>query len=386
VRTFHGSFGLTGGTDNTLAHEATHQFQGHFFKDLMLLPSWVVEGMATYFGDGAKVQRKKVELNQIPFERLQSLQDAITMGRYVTIQNLLRIRKTGDPMVEMPCYDHGWGLIYWLLQGSKGKGEKVWKRYIDHLKEGPKLDVNEEAAVFTSLLLAETGYTSVEKWEEDYKAFIKNLALPVLGTWDASGKKWDGSKLLGVKLAFPDRMKPVKEGDLRRRYREAAAATTADGVRLFLSVFERGDDSEDQEKLRKEMLRNLVRVIFTGTTFDKEFEEEEVKEIRILDAIDMAVTKLRGRYTIHRETGIADEGGEKASAKGEKKAAKKSAAPAPSGGAADAGEQTARAVLFLTRDRIFLLCLTGPDAPFSKMESRFDDVLASIRLNEVIVK
>jgi hypothetical protein len=45
------------------------------------------------------------------------------------------------------------------------------------------------------------------------------------------------------------------------------------------------------------------------------------------------------------------------------------------------GEISVRVALIASPDRVYLFGLAGPDGPFSKMEPRFDEVLASVKLN-----
>jgi hypothetical protein len=421
VRAYHGSFGPTGNTDMVLAHEATHQFQHRIMKEMFAVPLWVIEGMATYFGDGTRIRPEGVQLNVIPRERLQSLQTAIATGHYVPLSTLLRIRKGRGS--EWPCYDHGWGVIFWCLQGDnpkfkfghKGEGKRVWKKYLDHLtkdlkKPFPATHFEDEAKFFTGLLLKETGKT-LEQWEEDFKKFITNLPQEPLGKWN--GRVWDGAPVK-MRFSLPEGLSPVKEEDLRFLSREAAAATSAGAVRLWLHV------GDNLDQVPRDALRNFIRSNFYDTEFDPDNKDEEVREDTVNGVIKVYVSAFRGKQARRREStvrlGVEPRAGAKAapkektgakekekekdkdkdkdkddqdkdSAKGQKKS------PAASGAAADSGEPAAPAVpepptesrvrvaLFSTLDRFYLFCLAGPEGPFSKIEPKFDEVLKSVKLD-----
>jgi len=385
VRTYHGSFALTGNTDMVLAHEATHQFQHRVIKNWKAVPFWLVEAMAVYFGDGTRISPKKVELNVIPRDRLQTLRDAIHGGFYVNLMKLVKIR---PPFNIGPCYDHGWGILFWLLQGDnpeykhghKGEGKRIWERYLRHVAtELEKLDVKGEAEYFRDLILKEarkpdgSPYSKIEEWEEDYKKFILALPLEPLGEWKP-GSRWDGFEKIGIKFRFPGGMKKVEEKDLRQPYREAAAATTKDGLRLWLSVYMNMDQQPQK------VLEAMIRGIFISVEYDGEFKFEHVKSIKVNDVLDVAVSKFQAKFRKRRESAVAQVQGGSQDGSG-----KKGASAEPNPGASNLPDPkkvvNVRLALFSTTDRVFLLALVGPDAPFSKMDPNFDAVLRSVRLN-----
>src|SRR6185295_1621309 len=116
-------------------------------KDMMSAPYWIIEAMATYFGDGSKYTKAgRVELHLIPRDRLQPLQEWIQNGAYFKIHDLLRLRY-GSPYV-IHAYHEGWALVYCLLDGykhhfpAKGDGRKVWDQYLHHVALALKPPVN----------------------------------------------------------------------------------------------------------------------------------------------------------------------------------------------------------------------------------------------------
>jgi len=381
VRAYHGSFDLTGNTDQVLAHEATHQFQHRIMLEMNYVPLWVIEGMATYFGDGSKIEPGGVQLHVIPRGRLQTLQAAINTGHYVKLERLLKLRKGRDN--EMPAYDHGWGVIFWCLQGDnaaynrsakghKGEGKRVWKQYLDHVtklqKPFPPNHFDLEAKFFMDLMAKETGKT-IEQWETDYKQFILALPIEPVGKW--SGRQWDGFNKVGVRFTAPEGFSPIKDQDLRVMHREAAAALTQDDVRLWLLADSRYDMPPDIA------LRAFVHSQFNDVEYDPDLKDEEYREEKISDVLPAIVTAFKGRYAVRREAtvrvDVGGKAGKKSAGKTEKKAAAKT--PDPTVGV------RARVALLPTTDRFYFFCLSGPEAPFSKEETKFDDVLKSVRLN-----
>ncbi|MGH9362071.1 MAG: hypothetical protein ACRD2T_09150, partial [Thermoanaerobaculia bacterium] len=363
VRAYHGTFGINGTTDMVLAHEATHQFQHRIMKFMWGVPNWLIEGMAVYFGDGTKIRRSRIDLHVIPRQRLQSLQDAISYGRYVPLKKLIRTPR------GMSAYDHGWGVIFWCLQGNnpkyrfghKGEGKRVWDRYLRHVtgeiaKPLPQGHAEQEAKYFEDLLLKETGAKSIEEWEEGYKKFIMALPLEELGKW--RGSQWDGWTTVGIQFTVPENLAKVDGKALRQTFREAAAATSDAGVRLWLAVL------EDSEMELTEALKALIGGYFTDQEFDPEYQEEEAKLEKVNEFIEGAATSFTGKHRKQRESRIvgggAEEGGKKA---------KKAPAPKKAKTVDPESEVKVRAVLFSGAGRIYLLVLSGPVAPFSKLET-----------------
>ncbi len=386
VRAYHGSFGPTGSTDMVLAHEATHQFQHRIMKEMPFVPNWLIEGMAVYFGDGSKISPSRVEIGVIPRDRLTSLRDAISGGRYMKLETLLRARRPPQ------AYDHGWGVIFWCLQGNnpkykfghKGEGKKVWDQYLRHValeikREMTFRHLDAEAKYFTDLLLKETKAPSVEKWEEGFKQFIMNLPLEPLGKWN--GKVWDSSNKTGLKITVPANFQPLEESALRQPFREAMAAVTQDGARLWIQV----DNMELVEP--EDILKAFMGGTFYDKEFDEEFEEEEVRatKVGILDAVE---TTFKGKPARRRESGmrggsepgVKDDPGKKTGGKG---------APAkkkdPSELVADE-PQSVRMTMIYTPDRIYFITLNGPEGAFAKVEPYFDEVLSSVQVNFALGK
>jgi|GEM_PF-1176970 len=198
VTGYHGSFGSTGSTEEVLAHEGTHQFQGMIFKSLQSLPIWTVEGLAVYFGDGSKISRRKVEINEIPRDRLVGLKSAIEDGNFCPLSKLLRLNQGRFGGFY---YGHAWGVFFWCLYGneygawskSDNTGGKIMEDWLLHCQQLDGFcDYEKEAKFFEQLIVLHSG-KSVEEWEEEYKEWI--LGLPVEELGRKRGNKYSSDKL-----------------------------------------------------------------------------------------------------------------------------------------------------------------------------------------------
>ncbi len=388
VRAYHGSFGPTGSTDMVLAHEATHQFQHRIMKEMRFVPNWLIEGMAVYFGDGSKISPSNVEVGMIPRDRFTTLREEIDSNRYLKLAKLLTL-----PPGRIEAYHCGWGIIFWCLQGNnpkykfghKGEGKKVWDQYLRHValelnKPTSFKYLEEEAKFFTDLLLKETKATSIEKWEEGYKQFILNLPLEPLGKWN--GKLWDGSAKTGLQITVTDKFQPVEEKALRQAYREAAAAVTADGARLWVMV--EGKWGEDEPE---QILENFIQGTFIDKEFDEEFEEEEVRAIKVNGILDAVESSFKGKIAPRRESGLRG-GGEPGEKDGSgKKTGKAATASKKDPSALVIDElQRVRVTMIHTLDRIYFITLNGPEGAFAKVEPYFEEILNSVKVNLLLGK
>jgi len=217
VTAYHGSFGTTGSTLEVLAHEGTHQFQGLIFDNFWALPAWFFEGMAVYFGDGSKISRRKVEINEIPRDRLLGLQEAMKNGTYCDMRQLLR---TIHPRFTGFHYGHAWGLIFWCLWGekmganNKGVGRPLMEEWFVHCVERSKkpeaCNYEVEAKKFEEILTRHTG-KSLDDWEAEYKEWILGLEVEPLGK--KRGNNWS-SEALKLYVQKPVGWQWVKEAEL----------------------------------------------------------------------------------------------------------------------------------------------------------------------------
>jgi len=212
---FHGTFGATGNTYLVLAHEGTHQYQNSIcegtHEDWALRPTWWVEGLAVYFGDGFKFDKKKNIEIDVPRDRLAQLQQNLRGGQLTEFGGV----KGMPALIRLPhrlysgfYYAHGWGLCYYLMhrgQDKKGANKpvklgdkeidlaKVFEDFTDFVVKQPPADVKgrflqgdwrsaaEHYAGKLESLLGIPGDRTWDVIESDYKDFILQMELKKLG-------------------------------------------------------------------------------------------------------------------------------------------------------------------------------------------------------------
>jgi hypothetical protein len=169
VTAYHGKFGTNGNTRTVLAHEGTHQFQHIVLGGgFMNAPMWIIEGLAVFF-ESAYYNGKKVEIALVPHDRLSNLKRGASNGTLIKFHDLIR---TAQPQFSAYHYAHAWGLIYYMLYGSKEKKirKKRLKAFSDLLFLAKKRKVQPEDTenVFG-------GKDKFLKFEEEWKKWIVEL-------------------------------------------------------------------------------------------------------------------------------------------------------------------------------------------------------------------
>lgn len=390
VRAYHGSFGVTGSTEMVLAHELTHQFQGKIMEHVRSVPAWLIEGMAVYYGDGTNITNSGVELHVIPRDRLSTLKRAMNSGRYRSLRNLLVTPQSRFG----PYYDHGWGVIYWCLQGHKygeRDGQEVWARYLDHVcHEVPSVQevgnygkhLEREAEGFIKILLEVTGYESVKVWEKDYKKFIlEKLELESLGSW--KGRTWDGLAKVGLKLTFPKagQLRVVPQDGLRVDRREAAAMQLGKDLRMWVTADPNYHGLSGEEFALK-TVQYYIDGYFEKVSYKRGGHKPKVKMLYgDLEKFPIVTSTFRGRLKKRRESGVVGGGGFKKKKKEKEKEKKSSKTIKSKVKDLEAGERYTVTVSFLaTQDKKYLIFLAGSKVAHARMAPNFGKVLKSIRI------
>ncbi len=128
---FHGALGSLS-TQEVLFHEGTHQFQGLVFgRRMWSARIWFIEGLAVYF-EASEVEGRKLRTSVIPRARLATLKNAMRSGEYVGLSELLRMEQAQFGAFH---YAHAWGLIYFLIHGTKG-GKERFIEYYERVRDG----------------------------------------------------------------------------------------------------------------------------------------------------------------------------------------------------------------------------------------------------------
>lgn len=305
VVAYHGSFGVTGSTDEVLAHEGTHQFQGIIFKSLSNAPVWIIEGMACYFGDGTEYNGRSVTMNVVPRDRLVGLKRAIRNGTYCDVKTLIRLPRGFFSGFH---YGHAWGIIYWCLYGSKAKpkaftdtkkGRDLMGNFlIDCASEDNLLDragYERMAKKFENMIREEFG-KDIDTWEKEYKDWILSLELPPLGE-TKSGGRWVSEKLK-IEVKKPSGWKWVNEENLHGVAMEVVASEKSGRGTQRISTH------CAPNALRGEISPQVAKRFLEGAFVDIEYELEPTqKDVKSFPAVE-AIFKAKRR--VRQESGVQD--------------------------------------------------------------------------------
>ncbi len=275
VYTFHGSFGIRGTTLHVLAHECCHVYQWKITKEMSACPTWLLEGMATYFGDGAKFRfsfrDKSSEFKasgiaiEPPYDRVILLKRFLQSDHWYPLDKLLvhpHFAFGGE------YYSYGWLAVYWCMDGHqynahKGEGRKLLDEYLLHVTglttkggfDNPT-HLAQEAEVFKELVTKHLG-KSLSAFDEELKRFIRELRLDPIGTWDRDNRRWKG---LGLVLTAPFGFSVVDQKDMEGG--EVAAFALPAGEYPRISVWAQSNDflARVDEKLLPRWVDGLYEV------------------------------------------------------------------------------------------------------------------------------
>jgi len=397
VRAFHGGFGVSDGTEEVLAHEATHQFQGWIFKEMMSAPPWLVEGMAVYYGDGSEITKSGVQLHVIPRARLRTLKMAMRTKRYRPLERLL---VTSSGRAFGPYYDHGWGVIYWCLQGEKygeKDGQNVWDRYLKHVahellpfEEARKRwgqHLVEEKNLFIEILLEETGYSSVSEWEKDYRKFVmEKLELEALGSW--KGRSWRGIDKVGLGLTFPaaSDLEVVPEEELEP-YEAAAMRTEKDGgLRIWVTVAGNGEEQFGEKFALGTVARQIsgfferVRYRRTGSFSPRVHVSADGKPFYYAGEEDFPVitASFSGKLKANQAVGIGGNDASSPSKKGKK--GEKKGSKTENGGLEPGKRYRVSLAFLMSPEKFYTVLMAGSTKAHARMAPMFDGVIQSIKI------
>lgn len=163
--TYHGTFGMTQTTFNVLAHEGTHQFQGKVLQSFKNVPIWIIEGLAVYFGDGARLKEDgSISTGVIPRDRLLHIQDKIKESKQDSLTKLVTLEHR---QFSGTHYADAWALVYFLVHSDK-KGQDLLSQYWN-IATKRKIRIDD----FNKLAEIHSG--SLSALETKYIEFIKKL-------------------------------------------------------------------------------------------------------------------------------------------------------------------------------------------------------------------
>lgn len=125
---------------HVLQHEGFHQFADA--KISSLLPPWVNEGLAEYFGDAVMV-KGRLQIGRADGRRLRKVQQAIRDRAYVNFRELLMMDgrdwvgrvNAGDRQSGM-MYDMAWSVVHFLVHGGRGRYRPALEEYLEIMNRG----------------------------------------------------------------------------------------------------------------------------------------------------------------------------------------------------------------------------------------------------------
>ncbi|MEZ0229746.1 MAG: DUF1570 domain-containing protein [Planctomycetota bacterium] len=173
-------------TLSIIAHEATHQFENLVLRQLDHAPTFVIEGLATFF-EGTVIRDEEVIIGRISSMRLKDLQRAIKDGSYIKLSELIR---TSHAAYSGFHYAHGWGLVHWMMYGPEAKkAQKLLEAYWNLCCTRPTTGDD-----FETMVKGLGAGWSLEKLEQSWKDWIMGLDIhndPAVKAYEKkTGKKF----------------------------------------------------------------------------------------------------------------------------------------------------------------------------------------------------
>ena len=139
------------GTDesliSTLFHEAFHQFLHHVLPNTNSIPTWLNEGLATFFG-GAKYDKKlgtvSVQPGVVNVSRINQTRKAMLTDSHVGLEELMKAshEKFYEEDHISLYYSEGLSVVYFLINwgGKRRTGIKLLVSYFQALEEGKDIE------------------------------------------------------------------------------------------------------------------------------------------------------------------------------------------------------------------------------------------------------
>ncbi|MCZ6603330.1 MAG: DUF1570 domain-containing protein, partial [Planctomycetota bacterium] len=179
VTAYHGGFGTTGGTDEVLLHELTHQFEHLVIGDeFWNAPIWLIEGLAVFF-EACEIKGGKAiyklpgskTIGIVPRERLILLKAQIKAGNYDKLKKLIR---TPQARFGYSQYTAAWSVIHWMWNADGGKYKSI---FYTLWKTSRQKRIEPE---FVEKLILDATGKDIEEFEEKiWKPYVVKLeALP----------------------------------------------------------------------------------------------------------------------------------------------------------------------------------------------------------------
>lgn len=290
IAAFHGRFGSTGDTRLVLAHEGTHQME-HILcagseAQFRWRPTWWMEGLAVYFGDGYSLDKRGNLKIGIPRDRLVMLRKLMKAGIVpdkVKLSDFVKWDLRAYQGYAGIAYPYGWGLChYFLHRGEDRKGKqtpvkikgkeidlrKAFEDYFKFITDAPPESWKpHEAAELYAKKLDEILGMPIDDLTEDWKKYIDSLEVPKLG-------KVKGAVFESTDASFTiEKPKDWKWNEDEATGDEAIVLESADGAaRIAVSVDGNMDNASFDEAVSE--LEDAIRGRF-------ELDMEKSREVEL---------------------------------------------------------------------------------------------------------
>ena len=160
-------------TERMLQHEFTHQVH----IERMMKPgrsnrskAWIFEGLAE-FNEGRVFKNDKLGKPEPHRINLAYTKQAIKDGKQISLEKLLAVESLteihGSDFDSEECYcayGQVWALVYYLLEGNKGKHRTKFEQFM-------KKDINGEGSIDEFKRI----FGSLDKFQKDFESFIQRL-------------------------------------------------------------------------------------------------------------------------------------------------------------------------------------------------------------------
>ncbi len=158
----------------TLSHEVSHQFVHMVCRGTV--PSWLNEGLATYFESAEIRPNGRVDTNLVNRGRLRNLKQALD-DEYPTLDDVVRYFAPGSYPADYYCV--GWGLTYFFKNYENEDCERIYRPIFDaYLKTYRKGGSHDSFARFLEHFVEgvdEPGIETFEDLEKRFRTWIEDL-------------------------------------------------------------------------------------------------------------------------------------------------------------------------------------------------------------------
>jgi len=148
----------------TMVHEAVHLY--FWERNKANLPSWLGEGMATYF-EGFKRRGKSWEFHHLPRSRLALLKRALRKDTFIPLKEFFGANAgqliNNDSAKALVFYSQAWGLFYFFQQTARTSYRQKFAKLLEKVARGATVKLDAELGV------------ELDRLEKIVKRFLEDL-------------------------------------------------------------------------------------------------------------------------------------------------------------------------------------------------------------------